>query len=92
MKTIYVAEDGTQFTNKQECIDYENKPYIYYIENTVNEYNTRITRYCSSLEEAKRELQDCCDWYDNNGTGRIYAVRLDTCATPRPKLVYEAKK
>lgn len=88
MKTIYVAEDGTQFTDRQECIDYENKPCIYYIENTVNEYNRSISRYCSSLEEAKRELQDCSDWYCSQGTGRIYAVRLDTCTNPKPKLVF----
>jgi hypothetical protein len=91
MQTIYVAEDGTQFTNRQQCIDYENKPHIYYIENTVNEYGRHITRYCSSLEEAKRELEDCSDWYAHNGTGRIYALRLDTCTEPVPKLVYEVK-
>jgi hypothetical protein len=89
MKTIYVAEDGTQFSDRQQCIDYENKPYIYYIENTVNEYGCRITRYCSTLEEAKRELKDCSDWYCRQGTGKIYAVRLDTCTNPNPQLVYE---
>lgn len=91
MQTIYVAEDGTQFSDRQKCIDYENKPYVYYIENTVNEFGRSITRYCSSLEEAKRELKDCSDWYEHNGTGRIYAIRLDTGTTPKPKLVYEVK-
>lgn len=91
MKTIFVADDGTQFDNRQECIDYENKPYIYYIENTVSEYHREITRYCSTLDEAKRELQNCSDWYVHQGTGKIYAVRLDTGARPIPRLVYEAE-
>jgi hypothetical protein len=92
MKTVYIAEDGTQFDNRQKCIDYENKPFIYYIENEVDEFRRSITRYCSSLEEAKRELKDCSNWYCSNGTGRIYAVRLDTCTTPKPQLVYEVNQ
>ena len=39
MKTIYVADDGTQFDDRQACIEYEKKPSIYVIENTVNEYH-----------------------------------------------------
>lgn len=90
MKTVYIADDGTQFTSRQECLDYENKPYIYCVENTINEYHTQISRYCSSLEEAKRELEECCDWYRSKGTGRIYAIRLDTGMDPIKKLVYES--
>lgn len=92
MQTIYVAEDGTQFTDRQKCLDYENAPYIYYIENTTNEYHRSITRYCSSLEEAKKEFKDCSDWYCRQGTGKIYAVRLDTGIDPKPKLVYEVNQ
>jgi hypothetical protein len=90
MKTVYIADDGTQFDNRQACVEYENKPFIYVVENTVNEYNRAISRYCSTLEEAKRELEDCCDWYYSKGTGRIYAIRLDTGTDPVRKLVYEA--
>lgn len=89
MKTVYIADDGTQFDNRQACVEYENKPFIYVVENTVNEYHRAITRYCSSLEEAKRELEDCCDWYCSQGTGHIYAIRLDTGTEPVLKLVYE---
>lgn len=91
MKTVYIADDGTQFDNRQTCVEYENKPFIYVIENTVNEYGREITRYCSSLEEAKRELQNCCDWYASNGTGRIYSIRLDTGTFPLKQLVYEVE-
>ena len=90
MKTIYIADDGTQFNNRQACIEYENKPFIYAIENTFDEYRAKYTRFCSTLEEAKRELQDCCDWYAKTGTGRIYRFRLDTGAEPVRELVYEA--
>ena len=87
MKPIYVADDGTQFDSERECLEYEASPKIYYIKNTVNEISSEITRYCSSLEEAKRQLQHCCDWYADKGTGQIYEVRCN--AEPKPKLVYE---
>ena len=82
MKVAYIAEDGTQFDTEKECMDYENAPVIYCIKNTVNEYDERITRFCSSIEEAKRELACCNDWFDKPGTGRIYKVRLNTNKTP----------
>jgi hypothetical protein len=88
MKIKYIAEDGTQFDTEQECQDYENARFIYCIKNTVNEYNETITRFCSSLEEALRELKNCCDWYDKKGTGRIFRIKLDTDMTPIYELVY----
>lgn len=89
MKVKYVAEDGTQFDTERECVAYENAPVIYCIKNTVNEYHDQITRFCSTLEEAKRELKSCSDWYDKKGTGRIFMVRLDTNMEPRFDLVYK---
>jgi hypothetical protein len=91
MKIKYIAEDGTQFDTEKECLDYEKAPIIYCIKNTVNEYNETITRFCSSLEEAKRELKNCCDWYCVKGTGRIYKIRLDTHMEPRYELVYHVE-
>ena len=82
MKIVYIAEDGTQFDTERECLDYENAPVIYCIKNTVNEYAEHITRFCSSIEEAKRELKHCNDWYCDRGTGRIYKVRLNTGKAP----------
>lgn len=89
MKIKYIAEDGTQFDTEKECVAYENAPVIYCIKNSVNEYNDRITRFCNTLEEAKRELKNCCDWYDKQGTGRIFRVKLNTNMEPRYDLVYE---
>lgn len=89
MKVVYVAEDGTQFNSEKECKAYENAPIIYCIKNTVNEYRTEITRFCSTLEEAKRELKNCCDWYDKKGTGTIYRIKLDTNFEPKYELVLE---
>lgn len=61
---------------------------IYYIENLVTEWRTRIVGYYSSLENAKEALKDCADWYRPNGTGKIYEVELDS-HEKYPKLVYE---
>lgn len=87
MKLVYVADDGTQFNSERECLDYESSPLIFYIENTINEYNNKITRYCLSLEEAKKQLRYCSDWYCDRGTGSIYEVRCNTKSKPR--LVYQ---
>ena len=92
MKIKYIAEDGTQFDTEKECLAYENAPIIYCIKNTVNEYDERITRFCNTLEEAKRELKCCSDWYAAQGTGRIYKVRLNTNMEPKYDLVYESKQ
>ena len=45
---------------------------IYYIENTIDEYHTRISGYFETEEEAREALKKCSDWYRPNGTGRIY--------------------
>jgi hypothetical protein len=45
---------------------------IYFIENTVDEWHTRIAGYFLSLEEAKEALKECSDWYRSKGTGTIY--------------------
>lgn len=89
MKIKYIAEDGTQFDTEQECVTYESSPVIYCIKNTVNEYNDRITRFCSTFNKAKKELKNCSDWYDKQGTGRIYKVRLDSSMEPKYELVLE---
>lgn len=89
MKIKYIAEDGTQFDTEKECVAYEHAPVIYCIKNSVSEYQERITRFCNTLEEAKRELNGCSDWYDKQGTGRIYRVRLNTNREPKYDLVYE---
>jgi hypothetical protein len=82
MKVKYIAEDGAQFDTEKECIAYEKAPVFYCIKNTVDEYNERITRFCSTFEEAKRELKLCRNWYDTLGTGSIYAIKLDTNREP----------
>ena len=53
---------------------------IYYIQNTINEYQSRITGYYSSFEKAKEALKECNDWYRSKGTGKIYKVQLDVSA------------
>lgn len=47
---------------------------FYGIQNSYNEWNSRWTRFCVTLEDAKRELQNCSDWYCPKGTGTIYEI------------------
>ena len=61
---------------------------IYYILNTVSEFDAEIRGYYSSLEKAEEALKDCSDWYRSKGKGRIYEVELDSKDRDH-KLVYE---
>lgn len=61
---------------------------LYYIKNTVNECDSRIQGYFSTLDKAQEALKDCCDWYRSKGTGKIYRVDMDTL-DPDPVLVCE---
>ena len=45
---------------------------IYFIKNIVNEYNSRISGYFPTEDEAKDALKDCADWFRPNGTGEIW--------------------
>ena len=49
---------------------------IYYIENTIDEFHTKITAYFETFEEAKEGLKSCYDWWSPNGTGKIYEVTM----------------
>ena len=59
---------------------------IFFIENTIDEWNTSIKGYFPTFEEAKEKLAECCDWYCAKGTGKIYKVKFGLNA--RPELVY----
>lgn len=61
---------------------------LYYIENTVSEINSCVRGYFSSFEDAKECLKDCCDWYREKGTGKIYEVKFGL--NEKPKLIYKA--
>jgi len=45
---------------------------IYYIENYVSEYGSRISGYFETEDAAREGLKFCSDWFRSNGTGRIY--------------------
>lgn len=62
---------------------------VYYIKNTVSEYNSVINCYFKTLDEAKEALKKCCDWYRPNGTGRIYWIEFGL--NKHPKLMYQKK-
>ena len=48
----------------------------YELENTVDEYHTRVTERYTTFEAAKEDLKNHSDWYDNLGTGSIYKVEI----------------
>lgn len=45
---------------------------IYYIENTIDEYKTKIVAYFKTLEEAMEGIKSCSNWFRPLGTGEIY--------------------
>ena len=49
---------------------------IYYIENTISEFQSSITAYFETFEEAKEGMKECADWWSEKGTGKIYEAEL----------------
>ena len=45
---------------------------IYYIENTIDEFNTSVSGYFPTYDEAFEALKECYNWWQEKGTGRIY--------------------
>lgn len=82
------AADGWYSANRlrlceEQMVDTEKTEFVYFIKNTIDEWNDRIIGYYSSLEKAQEALKDCCDWYRSKGTGRIYRAPLNNSeATP----------
>lgn len=52
----------------------ESSDEIYLIENTVDEYRTKVSGYFKTYEDAYEALKECSDWFNDKGTGRIYKV------------------
>lgn len=48
----------------------------YELENTVDEYHSRVTGRYTTFEAAKEDLKNHCDWYCSLGTGRICKVEI----------------
>ena len=55
---------------------------IFFIMNTVDEWHSAIKGYFKSFDEAREALKDCCDWYRDYGTGRIYFQEFGLDSTP----------
>ena len=81
----FVAFDGKEFYDENECKKYEEAivnqakakdGVIFYIENTYDEFHTRIRGYFKTFEDALQSLAKCSDWYRDKGTGRIYMMEL----------------
>lgn len=50
--------------------------HVYYeVRNTIDEYgHDKVMAKCETLDDAKRVLKTCADWYRERGTGTIYVV------------------
>lgn len=51
----------------------------YEIENSIDERRCRVTGRYVSLEAAKADLANKCNWFASKGTGTIYEVTLIPC-------------
>lgn len=49
----------------------QHKEGVYYIENTIDEYRTKITCFCKTLDDARNCIKECSDWFRPKGTGTI---------------------
>lgn len=69
----------------------DDKVILYEVRNTIDEYgHEEVVARCKTLDEAKVKLRDCCDWYRERGTGRIYKVTKATkLVTIRSRKVFE---
>lgn len=45
----------------------------YDLENTVDEYNSKVSFSSTSFEKVKQEMSNHSDWYNDAGTGQIIA-------------------
>ena len=61
---------------------------IYLIENTVDEYRTKVSGYFKTYDEAYEALKECSDWWMPKGSGQIYEVSFGLHA--KRKKVYDS--
>lgn len=54
--------------NKENGINY------YAIENTINEYQSRITGRYATIDEARKDMKNKSDWYVGKPSGNIYHI------------------
>ena len=59
----------------------DKTPGVYYIENSVNEYQSCIRGYFKSLKDAKIALEDCSYWFKPSNTGKIYKQQFGLYGT-----------
>lgn len=70
--TLIIDIDSFLAEAEAEAMDVVEEDGVYFIENTVDECNSRITGYFRTFDKAKEALKECSDWYRSKGTGRIY--------------------
>ena len=48
----------------------------YEIENTIDEYHSKVSGRYTTFEAAREDLKNHCDWYNDCGTGIIYKIEI----------------
>lgn len=61
---------------------------FYYIENSVNEYQSEPSIYTETLEEAKEAIKGCSNWSCDRGTGNIFFQPLEFVVEERSYVPY----
>lgn len=49
---------------------------IYFILNTIDEFNTSVSGYFPTYEKAYEALKECYNWWQEKGTGEIWEAEL----------------
>lgn len=61
---------------------------IYLIENSVDEYSSKVSGYFKTYDQAYEALKECADWWRGKGTGQIWEVSFGLHA--QRKKVYDS--
>ena len=64
----------TELIKNENIAGLENKPGVWYVENSVDELRSKPTSYHPNLKEAIIGLQKSSNWFCAEGTGTIYYV------------------
>ena len=63
----------------------------YELKNTINEWSSKISGRYTTLDFAKEDMKNHCDWYCKNGTGRIYEVVIKESKKNKGKIIISRK-
>ena len=48
------------------------------LRNTISEYHNTVSGRYTTLDDAKKDMENHCDWYSPNNTGKIFKITIFT--------------